>query len=372
MASESKSDGARRAPKHTATRRGGGVSLDSEQQARYLLIGLTALVIIAAIAFILFGYYYSVVKPRNRTVLQVDDTKVSYSDMKRRMKYELFSSIQFQQNPGSLPEATMNNLVNELTLVQRARPDLGITTTPEEIDKKLRARVGAADDADQPTFATRLKSALETSGLKESEFRRLVEAEVLEEKVRDKLKAEIPAAVPQAKVAVIISDDQAKAQAAADRVKAGEDWATVAKEVSIAPDVQSTGGIRDFAPQGSFPAIYDDYSFSAPVGQVSEPLDDNGIFYVVRVDAREDRPLEQVQTTPYVSRKYAEWLASTQEQMTIIKDWDTQSQTDALLSVLKDAPSRRPPPQQGVPIQPQQPAPQPPMNPDNQAPASGQ
>lgn len=372
MASESKPGRARREAQPAAAKpapakrpaRRGGFSMDSEQQARLLLIGVTALVVIVAVAFIGFGYYNSVVKPRNRTVLQADDVKVSYSDMKRRMKFEYFSSISFQQNPSALPEATYANLLNELTLVQRAREDLGITTTPEELDKKLRARIGAAEDADQPTFATRLKSALETSGLKEKEYRRLVEAELLMEKVREKFKAEAPATVPQAKIAVMVTDDRTKLEAAAARVKAGDDWATVAKEVSIEPDVQTKGGIKEFAPAGSFSVVYDDYAFSGAVGQVSDIIDDNGIFYIVRVDAREERPLEEVQTTPYVNRAYADWLENVQEQMLIVRDWDEGAQRDALLDVLEDAPQRQPAQnQQQVPIQQPTVAAQPPMNP---------
>jgi len=373
MASDSKSGRTRRAaepaakpaPAKRAAVRRGGLGMDSEQQARFLLIGVTALVVIAAAAFIAFGYYNSVIKPRNRTVLQADDVKISYSDMKRRMKFEYFSSISFQQNPSVLAEATYANLLNELTLVQHAREDLGITTTPEELDKKLRTRVGAGADADQPTFATRLKTALETSGLKEKEYRRLVEAELLMEKVREKFKAEAPATVPQAKIAVMVSDDQSKLDAAAARVKAGEDWATVAKEVSIEPDVQNTGGIKEFAPAGSFSVVYDDYAFSGGVGEVSDLIEDNGIFYLVRVDAREERPLEEVQTTPYVNRAYADWLESMQEQMLIVRDWDAEAQRDALISVLEDAPRQAAPNQQQAPVQqPTEPM-APPANPDD-------
>src|SRR5436309_14161621 len=63
----------------TRPRRHGTLGLDSEQSARALLFGLTAVVLIAAVAFIAIGYYYSVIKPRGRTVLQVEDQKVSYS-----------------------------------------------------------------------------------------------------------------------------------------------------------------------------------------------------------------------------------------------------------------------------------------------------
>src|SRR5581483_1287732 len=120
------------------------------------------------------------------------------------------------------------------------------------------------------------------------------------------------------------------AQKAADRIKAGEDFATVAREVSKESDVQTTGGVHDYAPKGTtFPKAYDDYAFTAPVGQLSDPLStsDNGPFYIVRVVDRSDQPVQESQKGQLASQKSAEWLQQTKDDLQahnkIIDKWDT-------------------------------------------------
>ena len=77
-----------------------GLNLDSEQSARLLLYGIVAAVMLIAAGFVVFGYWYSVVRPRHRTVLAVDGISVSYEAMKRRMAYEFLSNTNYQTQSG--------------------------------------------------------------------------------------------------------------------------------------------------------------------------------------------------------------------------------------------------------------------------------
>jgi parvulin-like peptidyl-prolyl isomerase len=350
MASENKPGRAARAkpaaarPAARRPHRGGLLSMDSEQSARTLLLGVTAAVLIAAAAFIAVGYYVSVIQPRGRTVLRVDDISVSYSAMKRRMAYEYYLNPSFQD-----PQAVFNvqavayqNLVEELTLISRAESDLGVTLDDAEAEKRLREKVGVDENADAQTFADRFRSALAVSRLHEGEYRRLVRAEALESKAREKLKERIPSAVPQAKVEVIVVAEQAEAEAAIDRVKAGEAWADVARAVSLESDAATTGGVKDYNFEGGFPAAYDTYAFSAPIGEISAPLQDPsgaGPFYAVRIADRADMPLTDTQKASYESDQYLKWLEDTQTMMTIVDNWtmDDQAQADAVRPLYDDA-----------------------------------
>ncbi len=153
----------------------GGLSLDSEQSARLLIFGVVALVVIVAAGFLVFGYWYSVVRPRNRTVLRVENISVSYTAMKRRMAYEFLTNTNYQTQTGVqiLPEATYQTLLNELTEITQAEGKLGVTVDDATVDQQLRTRIGVAAAADQRTFADGLRKELEKTGLTESELRRL-------------------------------------------------------------------------------------------------------------------------------------------------------------------------------------------------------
>jgi len=336
-----------RAPDSALRRRPGGLlALDDEQRTRLLIIGGVVAILAFVFGLVLFGYWYSVVRPRGRTVLEVDGAKVSYTAMKRRMGYEYFQNVRYQQSQGAisqLPRDAYNKLVDELTKVTQAEPRLGITASDDEVTKHLRDQIGVTQDADARVFADAFRRTLDTSGLHEDEYRRMMKAEVLDDKITEKFKAELPLAVQQAKLEVIQTTTKDDAQKAADRIKAGEDFATVAREVSKESDVQTTGGVHDYAPKGTtFPKAYDDYAFTAPVGQLSDPLStsDNGPFYIVRVVDRSDQPVQESQKGQLASQKSAEWLQQTKDDLQahnkIIDKWDTKSQNDALVALFDE------------------------------------
>ena len=163
-------------------------------------------------------------------------------------------------------------------------------------DDKLRTKIGVAASADQRTFADGLREGLDTTGLTESELRQLVRTDAITSSIKTKYTAEVPTVLLQSKVEVIATQTEADAkQQAIDRINAGEDFATVAKAVSKETDVQTTGGLHDYGPQGSFNSAYDDYAFSGEIGKLSAPLSSGGTnaaFYVVRVIDRSDQPVQ--------------------------------------------------------------------------------
>ena len=343
---ESAKPAARKAPARAKAtqhhRRGGMLSMDSEQSARMLIFGITAAVLIAAVAFIAVGYYVSVIRPRGRTVLQVEQTQVSYSDMKRRMAYEYYSNITYQdpQTIFNVPAVAYVNLEEELSLIHRPEGSIDILVDDAEVEKRLRTLVGVAENADDQTFSDRFRITLSQSRLTDGEYRRLVRAQVIEEKVRAKLNESTPATVPQAKVEVIAVREREEAQAAIDRINAGEPFGDVAKAVSLDTTAQTDNGLKEFDTEASLPAAYSTFAFAAAVGELSTPLQDPsgaGAFYVVRVAERSEQPLSDAQKSTYQSDQYNTWLETTQTQLTIVDNWsdDIEAQSDALQPLLR-------------------------------------
>lgn len=320
-------------------------SMDSEQTARIMLIGGVSLIIVLALGFIAFGWYWTEKRPLGRTVLQVDEETVSFAAMKRRMEYELFRNTTLQQNPSVLATFAYENLVAELTKVSRA-DDIGVTVDEAAFDTAMRTRIGVSPEADQRTYQDALRNQLQSTGLNESEFRRLVLGETLETAIVDKFEAELPAAMLQAKVEVINVATREEADAAIARINAGEDFAVVAKEISLEPTAKDNGGLKDFAPDGSHNAAYNDYVFSTEVGVLSQPLAAAGdsSFYVVRVIERSDQPLADDEKPTLARAKYDEWLTNIRAEMessgALVNKFDTDDQSEAILAVLEDATPR--------------------------------
>jgi parvulin-like peptidyl-prolyl isomerase len=322
----------------------GPLGLDSDQSARMLLFGVTAVVLIAAAAFLIIGYYVSVIQPRGRTVLEVEGIEVSYSAMKRRMAHEYYSNPTYQdpQTVEFVSQIAYGNLLEELTLITKAESVLGLTIDPAAIDAQERAAANVGPQADEASFAAGFREALSNSRLHDNEFRRKIRAAAIEEAARAKLEEGTPETVEQAKVEVITTETADVAQQAIDRVRAGEVWATVATELSTEPNVATTMGVKEYAFKGRHTPAYDEFAFSAPPGEVSDPLQDAsgaGPFYVVRVIDRSPQPLTDGQRGPYLYQQYEKWLEDTQTTMVIVDNWttDEQAQADAARPLIEDA-----------------------------------
>jgi hypothetical protein len=349
MANEGKGKQARPAPRKSGGL-GAPLQIDRESSPRFMLISAVLLVLVLAGGFIAYGYYDSVVKPRHRTVLEVDGMKVSYSEMKRRMAFELDRNPTLIQNALVIPAIAYENVLKELILISRAPTDLGVEATEEEIEARLRMNVGVAENVDRAVFASQFRRTLERTGLRESEYRRMTTAEVLERKVRDALREQVADEAMQARIEAITVLTEDEALEAIERIEAGEEFADVARDVSLDPGAEETGGEFDFTPQGGFNPAYDDYVFSADVGELSEPLEGPGGagFYVVRVLERETRPIEEDQKPGLVNTAFEEWLEEARARATVVDNWDDESQFEALMSVLENAPEQPQQPQQPV------------------------
>ncbi len=158
--------------------------------------------------------------------------------------------------------------------------------------------------------------------------------DLLTTKLTTKFTSEVPASAMQAKVDVIVTDTEADAQKAADRVKAGEDWATVAKAVSKESAVATTGGIQDYTPLGAMDPAFDAQASTAAIGEVSAPiLAPSGQYFVIRVEDRADRPITEAQKPTLANKAFSDWLTKMQGELTIKQDFNTKSQEDALNSI---------------------------------------
>jgi hypothetical protein len=319
----------------TARRHHSRLNVDPEESTRLLLMAAVVGVVALALGIIGFGYWYSVIKPRNRTVLQVDSVKVSYSAMKRRMAYELFQSGGSQQLAQVLGDTVTQALKQEIIIDLKAESDQGISVTDEELNQKLNSALGLGSPTDSKAFADALKKQLASTGLTDAEFRRKVRVELLTTKLNAKFTSEVPASVMQAKFDVILTQTEADAQAAADRVNAGEDWATVAKEVSKEANVATTGGVHNYAPEAALDPTYATEVFSSNIGAVVGPLAAaNGTFFVIRVEDRSEQPVNDTQKQQLAQKAFNDWITKMEGELTIKLDFDVQSQNDAINSIL--------------------------------------
>ncbi|HRK06630.1 MAG TPA: peptidylprolyl isomerase [Pseudobdellovibrionaceae bacterium] len=101
-----------------------------------------------------------------------------------------------------------------------------------------------------------------------------------------------------------------KAQDLQAQLKAGADFASLAKKHSADPGSKDAGGLIQFFPRGQMVPEFEDYAFKGKIGEISEPIRTNYGFHIVRV---EDRKAEKTTSLEEAREDIAEFLIA-QEQ----------------------------------------------------------
>jgi foldase protein PrsA len=108
---------------------------------------------------------------------------------------------------------------------------------------------------------------------------------------------------------LVNSEDEAKKVKA--RILAGEDFAKVAKEVSIDPSAKQNGGHLGEAPLSNYVSEFADAALKLPLGQISDPVKTQYGYHILKVVKRDTRPFAQMKQEARIlyinSEKKAVW-----------------------------------------------------------------
>lgn len=92
--------------------------------------------------------------------------------------------------------------------------------------------------------------------------------------------------VPENATPAQVAERQARAQRAADKVRAGEDFAAVAREFSDAPEGQRGGGLLGLRPADRYPELFVNSTMGLPVGSIVGPVRSPAGFHILKVVER--------------------------------------------------------------------------------------
>ncbi|MCX5839142.1 MAG: peptidylprolyl isomerase [Deltaproteobacteria bacterium] len=196
----------------------------------------------------------------------------------------------------NLKDAVLDNLIRERLMLQRAH-DLSLSVGEteliagiEEIRKDYNDQFGKLfgdGGIDLPAW----KEALRKRMLLEKLIVRDVNAKIqmTDEEAERYFNANRRAYATdrRVRVAQIVVPDRERAEGVLKRLKAGEDFGMVAREVSIGPEA-ARGGVLGFFERGVMPEAIDRMVFSLPVGKVSRVAQSPYGFHIFKVLGREE------------------------------------------------------------------------------------
>ena len=269
------------------------------------------------------GYYIVFVRPHQETALVVNEKRYTWGDYLTRTRMVIAQA----QATGAFQPETMNSLIFDM-LAEIERQEIiaqfagqeGIRATEDEVDLKVRSQIlgGAlAQDESYPEaqFQERYRRRLAILKISESDFRAVAEAEVLRTKLEESLKANVPDTLRQRHLKVMRLQDIETARVALARIDGGEEFETVAREMSRDEQTKESGGDLGWIPIGVNEA-FDTVLFELQPGHVSQPLyGQAGVFVIKAIGEPEVREVEERHVSRLESQALHTWLLERREEL---------------------------------------------------------
>ncbi|OIO98475.1 MAG: hypothetical protein AUK03_01270 [Anaerolineae bacterium CG2_30_64_16] len=365
---------------------------DAEQNRR-LVIGLGG---VGAFLVILLGagiIQELLVKP-NQPIATVNGVKISSKEYQKRVLFDWYQTGDQVTDPQGASLQTLDQMVDEQLLREQAQ-QRGISVSADEVAEAVEKVFGyqrtpptpAPTAIPEPTatpggeftptpvptplptatpvsleayqsalqnYLTLLKQA---TGMDEADFRKLVESDLIRQKLYDAVTADVPTTEEQVRASHILvriitpaptptplpegeptptpdpsaqptptPRDDAQALARIIEVKqklaAGEDFATLAMEHSDDTGSAASGGELGWFGRGQMVTEFEDAAFSLQPGQTSDPVKTAFGYHLIKVEERDPaHPIDQFTLQQRQSEAFNTWLTELRAQGQIERNW---------------------------------------------------
>ena len=221
-----------------------------------------------------------------------------------------------QSDTTSLPYQTLSQIEND-ELTRRAALNLGIQVSSDELGNATDTYVLrlTGGNATQPgALKESYQRVLDVLRLSEGDLRQVVEANLLREKLREYFKDQkIPTETKQVHLYDILVGNEGNATEVLNRLQNGENFSTLAQELSIDEGSKQYGGDMGWLPRGILSYYIDPQldqaAFSLEVGNVSEPIQTTRGYYVITVsEIDENRPIDDQYREVLAASELDTWL----------------------------------------------------------------
>jgi peptidyl-prolyl cis-trans isomerase C len=199
-------------------------------------------------------------------------------------------------------------------ITRQAAQSLNLSPTDNEIEARMKTRLGLRPEDSRETFANALRSELRVTGLSISDTREIAASEAAEDKIRQQLKTQVPAQAEQVDAAIIRTSTREKIDQARQRLVAGEPFVVVALELSE-DTTKAAGGEIGWTPRGALPAQVDTAAFALAPQTNSDVVETEGNFYLIRSRGREVRDVTDEQSANVVNRQLSDLLSKTRTEL---------------------------------------------------------
>lgn len=177
------------------------------------------------------------------------------------------------------------------TLDANATPTLEPTVGPTETAQPTATPITA--EGYQTLLKDRLDGLNKETGMDEAAYRKLIEGNLLRDKLIKDVTKDLQPAEEQVWARHILVKTVEEAVAVQARLRNGEDFAKVAAEMSLDTSNKDQGGDLGWFAKGKMVPAFEEAAFALPISQLSDPVQTDYGFHIIQVLGHETRPLDE-------------------------------------------------------------------------------
>jgi peptidyl-prolyl cis-trans isomerase D len=172
-----------------------------------------------------------------------------------------------------------------------------------------------------------------TYGVTERTIRSIYEAQLYREKLQAHLTKDLTPTDEQVWARHILVETEEEANSIYERIQNGEDFAELAKELSLDTGSGAVGGDLGWFGKGAMVAPFEEAAFSLEVGEVGEPVKSDFGYHIIQVLGHQENPLNATQFEQKKETVFTDWLTAAKEdaEITTYESWKEVVPTEPVL-----------------------------------------
>lgn len=355
-----------------------------ERQRRLILLGAGA-VLLLILGILGFGYYETNFLRLASPVAVVNGVPIRTDDYQKMVIFQRFILDQYRQNleiqlsqldtsdetgaaivsllqqqltqlefqRAQIPSQTLEMVIEDELILQGAQ-GRGITISEEEIDRAIEESYGYQREPVTPTVAPtptitgdepitpiptlppvteeefqqeyqQELTALAEAGISEGLYRDIIRRNLLRSKMWEVIGQEVPTSEEQVSVRRIVLETKEEAEAVRERLEAGEDFATLAQELSIDEATKEAGGDVGWMAFDEGDVPFSTTAFQLEVGEISQVIETARGYEILKLEEKdEDRELDLATLEMWKDAAFSKWVSDLEAEATIDKRWSEE------------------------------------------------
>jgi peptidyl-prolyl cis-trans isomerase D len=195
-----------------------------------------------------------------------------------------------------------------LTPLAEITPEATEVLTPTATATPQPTPTTYTSEAYQEVKATTFATYQDDYGVSEETIRHVIETNLLREKMIELIAGDTPCTQEQVWAEHILVDTEELARDIYQRLKDGENWDLMAATYSTDTSNKNDGGDLGWFARGQMVTEFEDVAFSLPVGEISEPVQTQFGWHIIRVLGHEDRSVSAATCDQLKADAFQKWL----------------------------------------------------------------